>query len=222
MLHLVLADSELEQVPAEIATHKVIRYLARKRGRKPTELILNSSRHHPAMRKLPQAERRGRPDIAHFALLQALDSPANLVGELRVYVHTRHNRVIRVDPRTRLPRAYERFEGLMEQLFLTGAVPPDNPLLLLEAKTLEQLVQEIAPDRVVAMAERGKRKKLAELFTRADSNVCVVIGGFSHGDFLSPVNRIADELVSLFPQPLTAPLVVSRVLSAYEQAKGIL
>jgi rRNA small subunit pseudouridine methyltransferase Nep1 len=222
MLHLILADSELERVPAEIARHKVIRYFARKRGRRPTELLLNSSKHHPAMRKLADGERRGRPDIVHAALLQALDSPANAVGELRTYVHTRHDAVIRVSPQTRLPRAYDRFEGLIEQLFLLGAVPPGNPLMTISPGTLKELAEEIRPDYTIAMSERGRRKRLSELFSRGEGNVCVIVGGFPHGDFRSPVEQIADEQVSLFPKPLTAPAVVSRVIVAYEQARGIL
>jgi rRNA pseudouridine-1189 N-methylase Emg1 (Nep1/Mra1 family) len=50
MLHLVLADCELERVPPEIADHRVIRWWARRRGRRPTELLLDSSLFYPALR----------------------------------------------------------------------------------------------------------------------------------------------------------------------------
>lgn len=222
MLYLVLADSELERVPREIANHPVIQHHARKRGRRPTELILNSSRHHPAMRKLPQQERRGRPDIAHFSLLQALDSPANMENQLRVYVHTRNDLIIKIDRETKLPRSYDRFEGLMEQLFLVGSVPPDKPLLKLERGSLKDLVKRISPSRVLVFSEEAPRKRLSELFSGGEERVCAIVGGFPYGGFLSRVEEIASEMVSLYPAPLTAPLTISRVLAAYESARGIM
>lgn len=222
MLHLIIADSELETVPPEMADHRIVKWQARKRGRRPTEIILNSSLHHQAMLKLADRERRGRPDIVHFCLLTALDSPLNMEGLMRVYVHTRHDRVIRVDPSTNLPRMYHRFEGLMEQLFLTGAVPPDRPLLTIEHKTLSDLVNEIGC-RGFVMTEKGRRKKICELFEGlGEEDVFVVVGGFPHGDFLSDVSSLNAELVSIYDKPLTAPTVVARVISAFEQKKGIL
>jgi rRNA small subunit pseudouridine methyltransferase Nep1 len=224
MLHLVIADSELETVPAEIANHRVIKWHARKRGRKPTELILNSSLHHPAMNRLKDRERRGRPDIVHFCLLTALDSPLNIEGLMRVYVHTRNNKIMRVNPSVNLPRMYNRFEGLMEQLFMTGEVPPGKSLLTLEDGSLAGLVLEIGAKRRIVMTEKGEKKTLDELFRDMgrEDEVCVVVGGFPHGDFLSDVKSVGTEFVSVYDKPLTAPAVVARVISAIERRLGIL
>ncbi|MEO2151558.1 MAG: 16S rRNA methyltransferase, partial [Thermococcus sp.] len=86
MLHLVIADSELELVPESIADHPAVVNYARRRGKKPEEVILEGSYHHAALRKLEDGERRGRPDIVHICLLNALESIANKEGKLRVYV----------------------------------------------------------------------------------------------------------------------------------------
>ncbi|MEW6593017.1 MAG: 16S rRNA methyltransferase [Candidatus Hadarchaeota archaeon] len=223
MLHLVIADAELEQVPNEIAGHPVVQRSARKRGRKPAELILNSSLHHPAMKKLKDQERRGRPDIIHFTLLMALDAPLNREGLLRVYVHTRQNKLITVDPSADLPRAYSRFEGLVEQLFLTGAVPPEAPLLRLEQGTISEIVRKIKPKKVVTLSEKGERKRPEDIFdgVSADEEVCVLVGGFPHGDYLSDVGKISDEFVSIDPEALAVPTVVSRLIQAYEERFGV-
>lgn len=219
MLHLILADSEIEQVPAEIADHKIISWQARKRARRPTELILNSSLHHKAMEKLPDAERRGRPDIVHFFLSLALDSPLNLEGQLRVYIHTRNDQVILVDPSVNLPRSYNRFEGLMEQLFMTGAAPPEKPLLVLKKLPLAELVQRIQPYRTIAFSEKGANKKLSDIFGRfsISEEICAIVGGFPHGDYISNLDGVASEVVSIYPKLLTAPAVASSILCAYEQ-----
>ncbi len=223
MLHLVLADSELEQVPREIADHRVIQRLAHRKGRRPTELLLNSSLHFPAMRRLPDADRRGRPDIVHVSLLLALDTPLNREGLLRTYVHTRHDKLITVDPSARLPRMYNRFEGLMEHLLLTGEAPPENPLLRLEGASLAALLERIKPKKVLTFSERGERKLCRGLFSglSSEDDVCAIVGGFPRGDFLSNVDKLSDELVSIDPELLRAPTVIARAIYAYEETFGI-
>lgn len=223
MLHLVLADAELEQVPKEISGHRVIQAQARKKGRRPTELILNSSLHHLAMKKLQDWERRGRPDIVHFSLLMALDSPLNREGLLRVHVHTRHNKLIEVDPSVDLPRMYNRFEGLVEHLFLTGAAPPEKPLLRLEDSPLADLLKRLKPVKVLTFSDKGKRKPWGDVYSglSKDEDVCMVIGGFPRGDFLSDVNKLSDELVCVDPEPLRAPTVIARAIYSYEDTFGV-
>ncbi|WP_297478683.1 16S rRNA methyltransferase [Thermococcus sp.] len=215
MLHLVIADSELELVPKSIVEHPAVVNYARRRGKKPEEVILDSSYHHSALKKLEDGDRRGRPDIVHICLLNALESIANREGKLRVYVHTRNDEVIYIKPETRLPRNYNRFLGLMESLFKRGVVPKDLGLLRLEEKTLEELIGEIDPDEVFVMHERGELirprdfgKTLAEL-----KNPLVIVGGFPHGDFRSPVEG---RKVSLYHEPLMAWTVVNEVLVNFE------
>lgn len=223
MLHLILADAELETVPPQLALHRVIRWQARRRGRRPTELLLDSSYHHPAMRGLPDAERRGRPDLVHSCLLLALDSPLNREGLLRTYVHTRHDKLITIDPAARLPRAYNRFVGLVEHLFLAGAAPPEKPLLWLKDSKLAEVVEGIKPAKTLTFSERGQRRRYAELFAGLSKGdeVCAIIGAFPHGDFLSDVEGLPSELVCIDPEPLPATTVVARAIFAYEQAFGV-
>ncbi|HEU12835.1 MAG TPA: 16S rRNA methyltransferase, partial [Euryarchaeota archaeon] len=107
MLHIVLADSELETVPKELWSHPSVSKQARRRGKRPGNMVLDSNFHHAAIsRYFPGEEnRRGRPDIVQYFLLNTLESPLNIYGKLSVYVHTRKNQVIFVDPATRLPKS---------------------------------------------------------------------------------------------------------------------
>ncbi len=223
MLNLIIADAEVEQVPKELASHPAMDWLAKRRRKLPTEIILNSGVHYEAMRGLADWNRRGRPDIAHMCLLLALDAPLNYEGLLRTYVHTRHNRLITVDPSSRLPRMQNRFEGLLEKLFSTGAAPLEKPLLKMEKRTLKGLVEELKSRRVVTFSDGGKRRSIGEAYaglTRED-DVCIIVGGFPRGDFLSNVGEISDEIVSIDPEQLTAPTVVARAIYAYEEKLGI-
>jgi rRNA small subunit pseudouridine methyltransferase Nep1 len=57
-----------------------------------------------------------RPDIVHQCLLTLLDSPLSRAGRLQVFIRTTKNVLIEVNPKTRIPRTYRRFAGLMVQL----------------------------------------------------------------------------------------------------------
>ena len=221
MLHLVIADSEIELVPKSIVEHPAVVNYARKRRKRPEEVILEGSYHHSALKKLEDGERRGRPDIVHICLLNALESIANREGELRVYVHTRNDEVIYVNPETRLPRNYNRFLGLMESLFKNRVVPKDLALLRLEEKTLGELVEEINPDGVFVMHEEGKLVKpraFGEVLAGLENPV-VIVGGFPHGDFLSEVPW---EKISIYESSLMAWIVINEVLVNFEANRTFL
>ena len=126
MLTIVLAESELERIPASLLRHQAIVASAGKRMKKPVDILLDSNYHHSAMRNLPEWERRGRPDIVHLFLLVALESIANKKNFLRVIVHTRNNEMIAFNPTTRIMRNYDRFVGLIEQLFEKQVIPDEE------------------------------------------------------------------------------------------------
>ena len=215
MLHLVLAEAELELVPEAILDHPAVVNYAKRRGKKPEEVLLDSTYHHSALKKLKDGDRRGRPDIVHVCLLNALESIANKEGLLRVYVHTRNDEVIYIKPETRIPRNYNRFVGLMESLFKNRAVPEGLELLRIEEKSLEELIEEIKPDGVFVMHEGGEAKRPDE-FGRtlaALQNPLVVVGAFPHGNFR---NGIPGEKISLYKAPLMAWTVVNEVIINFE------
>ncbi len=221
MLTLVLADAELEVVPPPLQGHPAVRTSAKKRGRSPAAILLDSSLHHPALRTFPDGERRGRPDIVHLFVLLCLDSVLNAQGQLRTIVHTRNDDVIRIAPETRIPKNYPRFVGLMEDLFQRGAVPEDKPLLTLERGTpLAKLLGELPAPRW-AFKEGGEPVNLWTAFAKLEGDLVAVVGGFPHGDFRSPVAGLCDRVVSIHEEPLRAWTVTSEILVAYRQhARG--
>jgi len=216
MLTLVLADSELELIPPEIQSHPAIRSSAQKRGKSPAKILLDSSLHHAAMTKLPQGERRGRPDIVHMFLSVCLDSILNIEGNLRTVVHTRNNEMITIAPETRIPRNYTRFVGLAEDLFEKGQVPPGGkPLMTLEkGKDLAALLKEIA-GKSVALDSAGKLVDLPKFFGKKRSDLTMLIGGFPYGEFNSPVKELCEEIISIHDKPLKAWTVAAEILVSY-------
>ena len=223
-LALVIAESALERVPAEIQNHpEIIRY-AKRRGKKPGEVLLDRSYHHSAMMRLKNAERRGRPDIVHFSLLEALGSPLNKGGLLDLYVHTFDDCILSVDRVVRLPKNYNRFVGLMEDLLELGRVPPEGEVLITAKRgSLKSLISELHPTTVLVLTSGGRLARLDGVMEEASKapRLAVIIGGFPRGEFSEDILKLADRLVAISPEPLEAWTVVSRVIYEYERAVGL-
>jgi len=221
MLTLVLAETELELIPPELLHHPAVIGHARQRGKEPACIILDSNYHHAAMTGLPEGRRRGRPDMAHLFLLTALESVANKQGTLKVIIHTRNDEMITVHPGTRIMRNYERFLGLMEQLFEKVAVPDENhPLLELHHNmTLAQIVEETDAGLVIAFSKTGTPTTLSDYFKKhSNKDIVCLIGGFPSGSFHTDITTITTEILSLHPEMLPVWTVTSEILVNYENA----
>ena len=221
LLTFILAESALETVPQQIQKHPSVRRHS-KRTNKPTkQLLLDRSIHHAAMQNLENSNKRGRPDITHLALLEALGSPLNKEGLLRTFVHTNRDYVITVNPKTRLPRNYNQFTGLMQQLFQQKQVPPNaEPLLTLEQKTLNQLLNQQQPDYILLLSTQGNPKTVHDAISslQTKQNPAVIVGGFPHGDFAQATRELADEIITIDSAPLDAWTITARAIYEYEQA----
>ncbi len=216
MMEIILGDSELELVPREIQSHPSVVKSARLREKKPSTILLDASLHHSAIRSKygTEAERRGRPDIVHLFLMNSLESILNKEGALRVYVHTRNNDVIKINPETRLPRTYNRFVGLIEHVFQNRYVPDrENPLLTMEKMSLQSLAKSTG-NKIVILSENGRKVNLKNYEIPED--ITFIIGGFPHGDFLSNVN-FGDDVISIHSQTLMAWVTVFEIIAEYER-----
>ncbi len=224
-LHLVLVEAGLELVPRELWRHPAVRKSAERRGKKPREILLDVSLHRPAMLGLKDAEKRGRPDIAHFCALLALGSLLNKLGLLTLHLHTYDDKVIEVAPQTRLPRNYNRFVSLVEQLLVEGRVPPgsNEPLLRVEPAGLKELISRLSSSRVFLLSEKGVKMGAGELARKiaGEEKPAVLIGCFQAGDFRSATYELAHEVVAISQLPLDAWNVVAKVLSSVEDVLGL-
>ncbi len=235
-LHLMLVDSELEMVPKELWSHPSVASNARKRGKRPSQVLLDSNLHHNALGSREEAMRRGRPDIVHQFLLLGLDSLLNLEGGLRIYVHTRNDELIGVAPNTRLPKNLNRYMGLFEELFASGAVPSkEDPLLsLTPGMDLEKSISSVKDSArsagrdltIVLLDQEGEKKGAYELFrdlpglVEGRSDVLCLVGGFSHGDFRSDVKAISDRSISLSDSILKVWGVEMELIVAFRYSMG--
>ncbi|MEM4411200.1 MAG: 16S rRNA methyltransferase [Candidatus Caldarchaeum sp.] len=222
-LFLLLVEAAVETVPEEIQNHPAVLKDAGRRGKKPSQVLLDRSYHHWAMKTLKDGQKRGRPDIVHFSLLEALGSPLNMKGLLETYVVTRDGLIVHVNPAVRLPRVYERFKGVFEQLFEKGVIVSDSGqvLMRLEKGSLEELVERLKPTTRILLSEKADPRTASSLQTLLKTpRPLVMVGCFPHGDFSPETERLAEMHVALYEKPLEAWVAVSRVLCTAEQVVG--
>lgn len=227
MITLIIAEASLELVPEEIAWHSAVRKHARRVVKEPKGIILDRSYHHAAMLNLKDAYRRGRPDIVHFSLLEATSIPLYHKGMLSVYVHTLADKVISVGKKdVRLPKNYNRFVGLMEDLFSKGRITSDDRNLLLEVEDMgfDMLLDRIEPSVVIGLSRLGEMRKaeyVASVVKDVEGGACIVVGGFPKGTFSTSIRNRLEHTISISKYSLEAHVVVARVLYEVEKALGI-
>lgn len=217
---LIIAEAALETVPLEITKHAAVRNHAQRLGLKASETLLDRSYHHAAMIKLENASKRGRPDIVHFALMEALGTPLFLGGMLTVYVHTINDKIITIADNLRIPKSYFRFEGLMMGLFRDKVVKSDEDAVLIEVSdgTLAGLLDEIKPDRVIGLSSTGVLGTAEAVVVENLSDGCAfVIGGFPRGHFSENTTRLLNLTYSISEIGLEAHVVIARILYECEK-----
>ena len=221
MFIIILVESALECIPASSIERKKTKKMRQKRKKPLEKTLLDVSIHNHLMQNLVDKNKRGRPDIVHHSLLLALGSRLNKEGYLQIYVHTRNNEIIAFNPEVRVPRNYNRFKGLMEQLFDVGTIPPesDQPLIELKPQPLPDFISSLNPDIVVLFTEKGARlpqKDLQKHFL-GKKKIVFLVGGFPHGEISQEIFELSKLYVSLYDDPLDTLVIVSYIIQISEQ-----
>jgi rRNA small subunit pseudouridine methyltransferase Nep1 len=228
LISLIIAEAALETVPKQIASHPAIKNQAQKLGRNPREILLDKSYHHSAMLRsgLESYWKRGRPDIIHFALMEALSTPLFLKNMLKVYVHTVKNKLIIIGDNLRIPKSYFRFEGIMINLFKEKIIKsPDDDNMLLELHdniTFEQfIINGIRPDKLIGLSSDGVKSSAEEIasrnITKNNNHIAFVVGGFPKGQFSDDTSKIFSCSYSIGELKLEAHVVIARILYECEK-----
>ena len=154
-------------------------------------------------------KRRSEPDLVHITLLLAIDSGLSEERELRVIVHTRDDKIFRIESHVEIPENFEEFENM-----IVDTVQGHGPQGI---NYSEQSLMDVLKDEVghkIVMSPHGEKKSPIDIFSRAEDYV-VVVGGFKEGDFVSPVYEWADKNVSISNRLMKSWSVAAEVLVAY-------
>ncbi|RNJ76023.1 MAG: ribosome biogenesis protein [Nitrosopumilus sp. B06] len=217
MITLILAESSLELVPPDLARHPSITSHAQKLGRDASEILLDNSWHFAAMKGLRNEIKRGRPDLVHHSVLEAVSTPLYRRDGLNLFVHTIHDKVIRLGLQVRVPRSYHRFAGLVEKLYREGRVSAGDVLLEISDMTLSGILDEISPSAVIGLSSRGTPSSYAKVAADLPDGACIIVGGFQKGGFSEKTSGLLDSAYSVEDMPLEGHVVISRMLYEYEK-----
>jgi rRNA small subunit pseudouridine methyltransferase Nep1 len=231
-ISLIIAEAALETVPKQIASHPAVKNQAQKLGRNPREILLDKSYHHSAMLRsgLESYWKRGRPDIIHFALMEALSTPLFLKNRLKVYVHTVKNKLIVIGDNLRIPKSYFRFEGIMINLFKEKIIKSaDHKNMLLELHdniTFEQfIINEVRPDKLIGLSSDGVKSSAEAIVSRNsiknNNHIAFVVGGFPKGHFSENTSRVFSCSFSIGELELEAHVVIARILYECEKVLDV-
>lgn len=188
--------------------------------KRPTLITIDD--HAGLIKKMNKTYEDYRPDVAHQCLLALLDSPLNKAGYLQVYMRTKQNVLIEINPKTHLPRTYKRFCGLMAQLLSKLRIRALNSSEVL-LKVISNPVVTYLPFNCPIIATNEKAK-LVNIDDYADSlnkgnSVAFVIGAMSKGDLDINYHH---EAISVSSYALTAGVVCAKLCSAFEKCWDVL
>jgi len=216
----VIAEAAMELVPQILRNHPSVRNHSKRTGRSVNEIFLDISYHHKAMveKNIDQWWKRGRPDIVHFDLVEALSTPLYKQKKLQVYVSTFDNNLVTISQDLRIPKNYFRFEGLMIGIF-NKQKNKNSPNLIefQENVSFNDLIEKIVkPDLIIGFSVKGTKSKISDILQNnaidTTKHYCFVIGGFQRGNFSETVSGACDAIYSISPFSLESHVVISRVL----------
>jgi len=217
-LSLILAESSLEIIPKEIQNHPSVISHSKKIGKSPANILLDNSWHYAAMKGIQDENKRGRPDIVHFSILEACSIPLYFEKKLTIYIHTLNDKVIKVGDDIHLPKSFHRFAGLIEKLFYEKRIESNGKKLLeMSDMSFSELVENINPKNVVGLSRVGKSSSFSNVAKLLTNNSCLVIGGFQKSNFSDSTVSKIDHLVSINSNSLESHIVTARILYEYEK-----
>jgi len=218
MISLIISESALELIPFELEDHPSVISHAQKLGKYSSEILLDNSWHFAAMKGIKNEIKRGRPDLVHFSILEAITIPLYIQNKLNLFVHTIDDKVIYFGKNVHLPKSYHRFEGVIEKLYQEKKIISKNKLLLeLKEQTFSELINEINPSEIIGFSTEGKLSSYEKIAAQISDNSCIVLGGFQKGHFSDSIQNKITDLYSVGDESFEAHVVASRILYEYEK-----
>lgn len=221
-LKLILVECGIELIPKELRHHSAV--MKNFSQQIYSSQLLDNALHHSAMKSLENSEKRGRPDIAHLCLLNALGSVLNKTGNLEIFIHTVNNRIFKFNPEVRIARNYNRFKGLIAKTLIDGNITLNGNKLISEVMIpLNILINNFNSSNVLLLSSKGKQiNHYNELnFTDLSKTIVVLIGGFQKGSFSLNILSLSKNLISISQYPLDAWIVTNKIITYYELSNKI-
>jgi rRNA small subunit pseudouridine methyltransferase Nep1 len=221
-LIIILAECGIELIPEEIKHHPSVKKHLNERNY--ASKLLDNALHHSAMVKLKNFKKRGRPDIVHNCLLNALGSPLNKIGHLSIYLHTLNNEIFKFNPEIKISRNFNRFKGLMSKLLIESEIGLNGLDLISQFQgELKDLIKSYKNKQIFIFSSKGKFISYhLDLFQEnLSKNYIAIVGGFQKGTFSNEIYSLSKEVISISHYSLDAWNVVNKIITFYEITHNI-
>jgi rRNA small subunit pseudouridine methyltransferase Nep1 len=221
---IILEEASLELVPKKYWAYESCKLFESRFGVPPESQILDDNFHHEIIEKLPRKEKRGRPDVVHFALLDVMSTPAYQENIIQPIIHTINNETILVGERVRVPRTELRFNGVMSKILRSQQGIAEKNLFQDDGeKETRELLKSLDADEVFCLTSQGVLKDLRNFVSshkgEKTSATAWIVGGFARGHFAEEVKGLASDLISISDRPLAAHVVTARLSYELERSK---
>ncbi len=146
----------------------------------------------------------------------------NKAGLLQVYIRTKNNVLIEINPKCRIPRTFKRFCGLFAQLLTKYRIRASETSEIL-LKVVKNPITDHLPSGspIITTCEKSRLIDIDEYTTSLNKGkpVVFVVGAMSQGD----VNiDYSHDSVSVSSYPLSAAVVCSKLCTSFEKVWDIL
>jgi rRNA small subunit pseudouridine methyltransferase Nep1 len=172
------------------------------------------------MMNLEDSFKRGRPDLVHVSLMEAVDSPLYKRRGVKVYVHTRNDEILTLADNVRLPKHYTRFEGVIRKLLFNRKADRDG-LIDYSRGSVGDLLERLEAVDAVGLTKMGEPSNYGEIAARllGSNRPCLIVGGFAKGHFSAQTKAALARVYSAAPESLEAHVVISRMIYELEKLK---
>jgi rRNA small subunit pseudouridine methyltransferase Nep1 len=187
--------------------------------------LLNCDDHISILGKNNKDPANYRPDIVHQEIMAVLDSPLNKAGKCRLLVHSEKNVLMEINPKTRIPRTFKRFSGLMVQLLhrlkIRSSDGKDTLLKVVKNPISRHLPAGAA---VFGFSQKGVLHSPA-VFVESlpdDKPIVLILGAMASGSIQASDHPYIEQMVSISEYPLSGVTAINRILGSIEQRWGII
>ena len=184
--------------------------------------ILDRNFHPKIVNSLKDSEKRGRPDVVHFAILDVTSTPVFEIGLIELLVRTRQGICIKVNEGTRPPRTLQRFCGVTAKLLTGSSGKKETDLFTVKReRSFAKVLDDFKIEKVISLSSQGSIGLIRDLAieeARRDQKTAWVVGGFPFGHFSDEVIEKSDMVVSISNKTLPAHVVTARLCYELEQA----
>ena len=184
--------------------------------------IITSDTHKSLIQKLQKSYEDYRPDILHHCLLSIFESPLNKSNLLQVYIRTKENILIELNPKLKIPKTIKRFCALMGQLLIKYRIRALNSSELLLKVIKNPIINHLPLGcPIISTNEKSRIVKLDEFVKSLSKggSIAFVVGAMSKGDLNIDYSN---DSISISQYPLSAGIVCSKICTAFEKAWDII